>query len=145
MLHVFIHFNYIIVTTVRWSLRCQNNYPLGLSSLKPHPSACVYYGSHRYGTKWNKFHPYNKWWYRTVLWPDQWTVSDYYYVTFIEIYIITNIECALKYFPSSINTDSAPFLSLTLRIVSCKKNSLSGWDTMSLIIHYYVYNWFYWN
>ena len=40
LLDVFINFNYVIVTIVRWSLRCQNDYPLGLGSLKPDPSAC---------------------------------------------------------------------------------------------------------
>ena len=41
LLDVFINFNYVIVTIVRWSLRCQNDYPLGLGSLNPDPSACT--------------------------------------------------------------------------------------------------------
>ena len=35
------NFNYIIVTTFRGSLKCLNDYPFGLGSLKPNPSACL--------------------------------------------------------------------------------------------------------
>ena len=43
LLDVFINFNYVIVTIVRWSLMCLNDYPLGLGSFKPNPIACALY------------------------------------------------------------------------------------------------------
>ena len=37
--------DYVIVTIFRWSLRCENYYPLGLGPLKPDPSACSVYNT----------------------------------------------------------------------------------------------------
>ena len=43
LLDIFINSKYVIVTIVRWSSMCLNNYPLGLGSLNPSPLACLYY------------------------------------------------------------------------------------------------------